>query len=64
MSRIWRIEKETRHFVGDLVVMGELCPCDGFKSVRAVAMKNKMGGFDDIHPVLIHASNLVEIKEI
>ena len=60
--RIWKTKIDTKSFVRDLVVTGELCPCDKFQSVRVVAMKNTLGGWDDIHPMLIHLSDLVEIK--
>lgn len=60
--RTWKINEDTEHIVGNLIVRGALCPCDGFQSVRATAIQNSNGDWDDIHPVLIHKSNVVEIK--
>lgn len=59
--KIWRVNEDCKTFVGNLVVKGSLCPCDGFQSVKVIAMQNRLGDWDDIHPVLIHKSNLVEI---
>ena len=59
----WRTNHDASQISGDLIIMGELCPCDGFQSVKAVKMLNKNGKWDDIKPLLIHKSNLVEISE-
>ena len=62
--KIWKVKKDCENVIGNLVVKGDLCPCDGLQSVRAVAMRNTHGGWDDIHPLLIHKSNLDEINDI
>ena len=61
--KIWQINEDCKQFVANLVVKGYLCPCDGFQSVKANAMLNKLGKWDDIPPVLIHHSHLTELSE-
>ena len=59
--KTWKTISDTEYITGDLTIMGDLCPCDGFQSVKAVKMLNNNGVWDDIKPTLIHTSNLIEI---